>query len=108
MHGASPLTLFPQRGTPRKAGGAKKLLAFRAPDYLHQYILGVEKRGYEKTEVLLEMLDLAKDAGEGLSDEEWFAVDSEARRMKTSRGNAMASLVKEAIEARAAKERKRG
>lgn len=85
--------MFPTKpGSKRVRGIRKKQLAFRPPDDLRAYIQRAEVAGNRTTtEVLIKMLQVARDASEGLGVE-WYEIERQAAVEGTTAGVVLARL----------------
>jgi hypothetical protein len=92
--------MFPPKPTKQRQRGVRKpQIAFRAPEHLERYIEGAESGGYTKTQVVIRMLEVAKDAAEGLGND-WFEIERIAAVEKTTPGVVLARLAKAGLERR--------
>lgn len=90
--------VFPPKGQKqkRKKGVVKDQMAFRPPADLRAYIEAAEDGGYTKTEILIRMLGMAKDAVEALGPE-WFEIERLAATERTTPGLMLARLAQDAL-----------
>lgn len=86
----------------RKRGERKPQMAFRAPKDIESYVHAAEDGGYQKSQVLIEMLRVSMDAAQELGPE-WFEVERLAKVESSSPGKIVGGLVREALFRRAGK-----
>lgn len=87
----------PTPGQKRVRGVRKKQLAFRPPDDLRAYIEKAEKASSRNTtEVLIKMLQVARDVADGLGVE-WYEVERLAAVEGTTPGVVLARLARTAM-----------
>lgn len=86
--------MFPPKPKKERERGVRKpQIAFRVPQHLEDYIEQAKQGGWTQTEVVLRMLELAKDVAEGLGAD-WFQVEAMAGTEKRSAGAVLAALAK--------------
>jgi len=61
------VTLFPPKEKKRRSG-ATKMMAFRCPDDLREYVEEMSGRGYDKTETIVKLMRLARAVEKELAD----------------------------------------
>jgi hypothetical protein len=86
----------------RKRGERKPQMAFRAPGDIQSYVEAAEDGGYVKSQVIIEMLRVAKEVAENLGTE-WYEVERLAKLESSTPGKVLASLVHEALKKRASR-----
>ena len=80
----------------RVRGVEKARYTFRSPPDLDHYIKSAEEGGYDKTEVIVRMLTLAKDVADQL-ETDWLEIERRAALEKVRPGVIVGRLVKELI-----------
>ena len=91
-------------GKKRQKGVRKPLVAFRCPDDLLAYIRANESDRVDRTDVILKLLQVAKDAGETMGAR-WWEVELTANVTHTPPGVVLGHLAVEALDARAKKKK---
>lgn len=87
--------MFPPKSGPkgrqtRTEGDPKdEQISFRAPKDLLEYVNTIKKLGYSKTEVVMRLVYIAKDAAEELA-ESWWDIEGAANREGITPGRALA------------------
>ena len=83
-------------GKKRKVGVIKPMVAFRCPDDILSYIKSRETDRIGKTDVILKLLQTAKDAGDVLGDQ-WWEVERRANVAGVLPGVVLGQLALEAL-----------
>ncbi len=91
--GGKRVTLFPVRPKSKKR---LPTVGFRPPEDVFHYLKALEERGYTATEVVVEMIRLAKDAEEG-ADQHFEQIRELARVEGVSVGVMLGRLAAKAI-----------
>lgn len=92
--------VFPPKPDKKRVRGVQKpMIGFRVPSHLQTYIEKVESRGYQRSEVVVEALEVTKDAGEVLGDE-WFEIERRAKVEEVSVGTMLGRLAKLALKSK--------
>lgn len=95
--------MFPPRRTrapqTRSRGKRKPQFFFRPPDHLRDHIEDVEQAGYTRTEVIVKMLDFAKDAADELGAD-WYALEHRAAVDGTTPGTLAGQILKQSLKKR--------
>lgn len=92
--------VFPKKQTrQRQKGSPKPLWAFRPPLALQQYIEAAEAGGYDRTEIIIRMLEVAKDAADTLGVD-WFEIERLANVEGVTPGVILARLAKTGLDKR--------
>ncbi len=81
---------------PTQPKGESTQIAFRVPKDLERYIKDAEALGYSKTEVVLRMLGVARDASDELGGL-WTEVEKRATDGETRPGVVLGRLAKAAL-----------
>jgi hypothetical protein len=85
-----------QAGKKRKVGVRKPMVAFRCPDDLLRYIEGHQNERVGRTDVILKLLQVAKDADETMGDA-WWEVERRANVAGVLPGVILGRLALEAL-----------
>lgn len=85
-----------QPGKKRQKGVRKPLVAFRCPDDLLAYVESRQTDRIGRTDVLLKLLQTAKDAGEVMGDQ-WWEVERRANVAGVMPGTILGQLALEAL-----------
>lgn len=83
-------------GKRRKKGVRKPLIAFRCPDDLLAYIQSKESDRIDRTEVILKLLQTARDAA-GVMGDAWWEVEKRANVTGVFPGTILGQLALEAL-----------
>lgn len=85
--------LPPRPGKHRVRGVVKPQVAFRLPEHLQEVFEAKEKAGYQKTEIVLEMMQVAHDMATSLGDE-YYEAERVAKVEGTTTGLILARWAK--------------
>jgi hypothetical protein len=96
----SAANVFPKKQTrQRQKGSPKPLWAFRPPIAVQEYIEAAETGGYDRTEVIIRMLEVAKDAADALGVD-WFEIERLANVEGVTPGVVLARLARSGLDKR--------
>jgi hypothetical protein len=82
----------------RSVGKKKPAASFRIPDHLLKRVLDAEAKGYTRTHVILQMMEVASDIADALGPD-WWEIEKRAAQEGTSPGVVLAHLAVAALEA---------
>lgn len=92
-----PMWVPPSSSKKRQRGRRKQSLNFRVPDRVLAYVQERESEGRNKTDVAVELLELAIDLRQGLGKEGWREVFIRSSDDEISPGAAVARMLFEGL-----------